>query len=185
MRGKAKAPVEFGVKLALSVTNGLCRVEYMSFDACNESKILKTAVQHYVSREGHNPERILADKLYRNRENLKYCKEHGIKLLGPALGRPCKDAETNKKQEYQDNRDRIEVERKFGLCKHSFGLGLLVTKTARTTLGSVLLSVISMNIDKLAKAFLSQKFASHFYSYHIDFSAISPIFLPSKLFFAA
>ena len=43
-----------------------------------------------IKREGHYPSRILADKIYRNRENLSYCKEHGIRLSGPALGQPKK-----------------------------------------------------------------------------------------------
>ena len=115
VRGKAKSPVEFGAKLDLSVVEGLCRIEHMSFDAYNESKILKTATEHYYQREGCYPERILADKIYRNRENLKYCKEHGIRLLGPALGRPRKDEkpDKDKAQKYKGNTDRIEVERKL------------------------------------------------------------------------
>lgn len=164
VRGKAKSPVEFGVKLDLSVVEGLCRVEYMSFDAYNESAILKIAVERYRQREGCYPQRLLADKIYRNRENLNYCKERRIKLLGPALRRPRKDAEQskNKEQEYRDNADRIEVERKFGQCKQSFGLGLITAKLAETTFSSVLWSVIAMNIDKLAKAFLSQNFLGAF-----------------------
>ena len=93
VRGKVKSPVEFGVKLDLSVVEDLCRVEYMSFDAYNESTILKAAIERYRQREGSYPQRVLADKIYRNRENLRYCKEHGIRLLGPAQGRPSKDAE--------------------------------------------------------------------------------------------
>ncbi|WP_425489450.1 transposase [Geomicrobium halophilum] len=31
---------------------------------------------------------MLADKIYLTRENLKYCKERGISLTGPKLGRP-------------------------------------------------------------------------------------------------
>ena len=158
VRGKAKAPVEFGVKFDLSVTNGFCRVEYMSFNAYNESSVLVQAVERYKEREGHYPVRILADKIYRNRANLQYCKERGIRLSGPALGRPRKDAERDRKQEYKDNTDRIEVERQFSVCKGSFVLGLITTRLAETTFSSVLLSIIAMNIDKMAKAILSANF---------------------------
>ena len=58
------------------------------------------------------------------------------------------------KTEYKDNKDRIEVERKFSLAKRKFGLGLLYTKLKNTTEASILLSVIAMNIDRLAAMFV-------------------------------
>ena len=67
VRGKAKSPVEFGAKLDLSVDEtGICRLEKLSFDAYNESKVLKTAIENYKQRTGHYPERVLADQIYRN-----------------------------------------------------------------------------------------------------------------------
>ena len=67
-------------------------------------------------------------------------------------GRPKKDADSKaeKKIAYQDNTDRIEVERKFSLAKCKFGLGLLLTKREDTTRASIVLSIIAMNIDRLA-----------------------------------
>ena len=82
-----------------------------------------------------------------------YCKEHGIRLSGKRLGRP-KQQETDKKTEYKDSKDRIEVERTFSLAKRKFGLGLLCTKLKNTTEASILLSVIAMNIDRLAAMFI-------------------------------
>ena len=55
-----------------------------------------------------------------------------------------------KKTAYQDNTDRIEVERKVTLAKRKFGLGLLLTKREDTTKASIVLSIIAMNIDRLA-----------------------------------
>lgn len=55
---------------------------------------------------------------------------------------------------YQDNTDRIEVERKFSLAKRKFGLGLLLTKREDTTKASIVLSIIAMNIDRLAAMLL-------------------------------
>jgi hypothetical protein len=71
--------------------------------------VLIPAIENYYKRNGHYPERVLADKIYRNRINLVYCKEHGIRLAGPALGRPGKDTVIDKRTEYIDSVDRIEV----------------------------------------------------------------------------
>ena len=154
VRGKAKSPVEFGAKLDLSVDEtGMCRIEKLSFDAYNESAVLKTAIANYRERTGHYPERVLVDQIYRNRENISYCSNLGIRLSGKKLGRPKKDADSKaeKKIAYQDNTDRIEVERKFSLAKRKFGLGLLLTKREDTTRASIVLSIIAMNIDRLAR----------------------------------
>ncbi len=157
VRGKAKSPVEFGAKLDLSVDEtGMCRIEKLSFDAYNESAVLKTAIANYRERTGHYPERVLVDQIYRNRENISYCSNLGIRLSGKKLGRPKKDADSKaeKKIAYQDNTDRIEVERKFSLAKRKFGLGLLLTKREDTTRASIVLSIIAMNIDRLVAMLL-------------------------------
>ena len=39
----------------------MCRIEKLSFDAYNESAVLKTAIANYKRRTGHYPERVLVD----------------------------------------------------------------------------------------------------------------------------
>lgn len=156
VRGKAAAPVEFGAKMDLSLDEkGMARIEKMSFDAYNESDVLIAAVDRYFERIGHYPERILADKIYRNRNNLAYCREHGIRLSGPSLGRPKKNAGSDKKVEYKDNADRIAVERAFVLAKQKYGLGLITSRLDETTRCSIALSVIAMNVDRICRSLLS------------------------------
>ena len=154
VRGKAKAPVEFGAKLDISVANGFVRLEKQSFDAYNEATCLQEEIERYKSREGCYPQRVLADKIYRNRDNLNFCKERGIRLSGPALGRPRKDALTDKKLEYADICDRVEVERKFSLAKRKCGLGLIMTKLRLTTEHVVAISILLLNLRKVLYAFL-------------------------------
>ena len=152
VRGKASAPVEFGPKLDVSIdSEGHGRVEKVSFDAYNESGNLVAAVERYRERTGQYPERVLADKIYRTKENRAYCRENGIRLSGPKLGRPSKDAGADKKQEYQDNTDRIEVERFFSRSKRCFGMGLIVTKLETTQLTSVALSVFVSNLFRIQR----------------------------------
>ena len=70
VRGKAGKPVEFGAKLDISVVDGWTRLECCPFDACNEAGNLREMAERFRAREGHYHSQILADKIYRNRENL-------------------------------------------------------------------------------------------------------------------
>lgn len=156
VRGKAKAPVEFGAKLDISVVNGFTRLEYHSFDAYNEALKLSDMIERYKERTGSYPERILADKIYRNRENLAYCAERKIRLSGPALGRPKKDEIRDKKQDYIDEAERVEVERKFSLAKRKCGIGLIVTRLKETTCHCLAMSVLLLNLRKIGKVLLAE-----------------------------
>lgn len=169
VRGKAKAPVEFGAKLDVSIdSEGYGRLEKVSFDAYNESGSLIEAVERYRLRTGNYPERILADQIYRTRANRAYCKKHGIRLSGPKLGRPSPNVKTDKKQEYQDNADRIEVERYFSRSKRCYGLGCIVTKLEETQLTSIALSVFVSNLFRIQRRKLLRLFWQFFrYVTHI------------------
>ena len=58
--------------------------------------------ERFRAREGHYHGRILADKIYRNREDLGYCKAHGIRLSCPTQGQPKKSETRDKAQDYRD-----------------------------------------------------------------------------------
>ena len=155
VRGKVKTPVEFGAKLDLSLdSEGYGRIEKISFEAYNESTCLKEAVERFKERSGYYPEWVLADQIYRTRENWSYCKEHGIRLSGSKLGRLSANAKVDKKQEYQDNADRIEVERTFSLSKRCYGMDCITTKLEETQLTSITLSVFVTNLFKIQKRIL-------------------------------
>ena len=154
VRGKAGKPVEFGAKLDISVVDGWTRLECCSFDAYNEAGNLQAMVERFRAREGHYPSRILADKIYRNRENLSYCKERGIRLSGPALGRPRKDDIRDKAQDYLDECERVEVERRFSLAKRKCGMGLVTAKLQETAAHVIAMSVLVLNLRKIQYALL-------------------------------
>ncbi len=135
VRGKAHANTEFGAKLHVSLVNGYARIERLDFEPYNESEDLWKAVARYRERYGCYPERILADKIYRNRQTLAFCKEHGIRLSGPALGKPPKDQNLSrqaKRQEYQDSCDRNAVEGTFGTSKTAYGLSRVMVHLPET-----------------------------------------------------
>ena len=154
VRGKAGKPVEFGAKLDVSVVDGWTRLECCSFDAYNEAGNLQEMTERFRAREGHYPSRILADKIYRNRENLSYCKMHGIRLSGPALGRPKKGETREKAQDYRDECERVEVERRFSLAKRKCGMGLVTAKLRETAAHVIAMSVLVLNLRKIQCAFL-------------------------------
>lgn len=85
--GKSKAKTEFGAKLSIAVVvvNGIAFVDTFSFNSYNEGEHteFKNTVEKYRERFGMNPQRILADKIYRNRKNSQGCKEKGIRMSGP------------------------------------------------------------------------------------------------------
>jgi len=146
VRGKVGKPVEFGSKLDISVVNGWSRLECFSFNAYNEAGNLQAMAERFRTREGHYPIRILADKIYRNRDNLHYCKERGIHLTRPALGRPKKDEIRDATQNFIDECERVEVERRFSLAKRKCGLGLIMTKLQDTIAHSVAMSILVLNL---------------------------------------
>ena len=127
-------------------------MEYCSFDAYNEAGNLQEMAERFRKREEHYPSRILADRIYRNRENLNYCKAHGIRLSGPSLGRPRKGETRGKAQNYRDECERVEVERRFSLAKRKCGMGLVTAKLRETVAHVIAMSVLVLNLRKIQYA---------------------------------
>lgn len=108
---------------------------------------LTAVVEDYYRKFDSYPEAVLADKIYQTRSNRAFCKERGIRLTGPALGRP-KTGEADRKQKrqmYKDACDRNAVEGRNGNAKRRFGLDLIAARldeTAKTEAALILLGCI-------------------------------------------
>ena len=63
-------------------------------------------------------------------------------------------ADRNKVQDYQDECERVEVERKFSLGKRKCGMGLVTAKLEDTAAHVVALSILLLNLRKIQYAFL-------------------------------
>ena len=157
VRGKAGRRFEFGQKLALSVVNGYTFIERQSFDNFNEGISLIASVERYKEIHGCYPEAVQADQIYRNRNNLSFCKDHGIRLSGPRLGRPGKDAQRDRALEYQDRCERNIIEARNGMAKRRFGLDLITAILPESALTEAALQILCMNarICLLLRFFLS------------------------------
>lgn len=158
-RGKAKASTEFGAKLEVMHINGFSYVSKLEWDNYNEGTYLIESVERYKEKFGFYPEAVLVDKLYRNKANLKYCKERGIRISGPRLGRPT---ETSKQEDkilaYEDSCKRNAVEGVFGVCKRKYGMNKIMSKLKETSETEISLQVLVMNLGTLLRRVFLQIF---------------------------
>ena len=161
VRGKAKSNVEFGAKISVSLVNGFSFVDRISWDSYNESGDLISQIENYHNRFGLYPKSVHADQIYRTRKNHRYCKEKGIRLCGPPLGRPKKVTEANacelkqqRRIHRQDEIDRIAIEGKFGQGKRRFTLDRIMAKLARTSEATIVISFIVMNLERILSILL-------------------------------
>ena len=169
-RGKQNADTEFGAKVEMSDIDGFLRVEDLRWDAFNESTTLQDSAENFRKAYGHYPKRVLADTIFRTRENIKYCKEHGIHLNGPKLGKPNPDPEIRKKElhlEWQESGERGDIERRFGITKRCYSLGCVTAKLKHTSEVMIYMSVLTLNIQKRLRLLL------YFLEYFVRFFAFS------------
>lgn len=146
VRGKAGKNVEFGQKLEFSVVDGFTFIDKQSFDNFNEGITLQESAEKYHERHGFWPKSILADTIFRNRENIAFCKARGIRLSGPRLGRPkAAQIEADRKQAYLDSCGRNIVESRNGIAKRRYGLDLILSYLSCTSKTEAALVVFAMN----------------------------------------
>ena len=152
VRGKARQGTEFGAKISASSYDGFVFLDHISWDNFYESKDLKAQVEAFKSHTGYYPESVHVDQIYRTRENRAWCKEKGIRISGPPLGRPNKAIRlAQKKQALLDERIRNGIEGKFGQGKRRFGLNLIMTKLPNTSETAIALTFLVMNLNTLLR----------------------------------
>lgn len=146
VRGKSQSKTEFGSKIHVSYVSGVVFLDELSWDAFNEGSHMKKYVEQYKERLGFYPEEVLADKIYCTRENRKYLKNIGIKLIAKPLGRPSKSAV----KEYVRPGERNPIEGKFGQAKTGYGMNRIKARlkdTSETWIASI---IMVLNLVKLA-----------------------------------
>ena len=150
VRGKAGKAVEFGAKISASNVNGFVFLDKLSWDNYNESGDLQERIEEYKRETGCYPESVHVDKIYRTKANRAYCKERGIRMSGPPLGRPPKEVSKEKKKEARsDERVRNAIEGKFGQGKRKFSLGRVMAKLPETSETVIAMNFLVMNLSTL------------------------------------
>jgi len=154
VRGKAKAAVEFGAKISVSVRNGFAFLHRISWDPYNEAEDLIPQAEKYKQDHGCYPERICADRIYINTKNRNFCIKNKIRLSGKRLGRPPKDPviiAAHKQQLTADQRKRNEVEGCFGSGKRKYSLDLIMARLPRGAEASISMAFVVMCSEKIRR----------------------------------
>lgn len=158
VRGKAKAKVEFGAKLDISLQDGYAFIETLSWDAFNECNDLQSAAENYKKRYGYYPANIIADAIYHTSVNKKWCTGNQIKLIGKALTKTTLSKMTalERKAHKQKHNSRNHVEGKFGQGKNGYELNEIKARYSNTSKSWIAAIIFVMNILHFAgRSFLS------------------------------
>lgn len=95
---------------------------------------------------------MLADTLYRNRASLKLCKDLGIKICGPKLGRHPKHVDAEQRRQDTDAENcRGVIERRCAFMKGTLGLDLVNTRTAESLAVKIDQAIVLSNVLALLR----------------------------------
>lgn len=146
VRGKARAKVEFGAKIHVSVIDGISFVDELSWDAFNEGSRMEQYVDMFRNRFGCYPREILADQIYctRANRNMLKGKGNGILLKAKPLGRP------SALSIHVSPGERNPIEGKFGQAKTAYGLGRIKARLKETSESWIAGIFLVLNLVKLA-----------------------------------
>jgi IS5 family transposase len=147
VRGKDKAKVEFGSKLQVSLVGGFTFIDRLSWEAFNEGQCLLESVERYKRRFGYYPKEVLADQIYCNRENRRWMKEKGIRLVAKPLGRPAARAVAV----HLRPGERNPIEGKFGQGKLAYGLDCIKAKLKETSESWVACIALVLNLVNMTR----------------------------------
>jgi hypothetical protein len=154
VRGKAGTPVEFGAKLSVSLRDRYVFLDRIDWNNFNESGDLKAQIEAFKEATGVYPESVHVDRIYRTCSNRAFCKERGIRLSGPPLGRPPVNvSDEKKKQAKEDERVRNAIEGKFGVSKRRFSLNRVMAKLPNTSQTAIAITFLVMNLSALLRWF--------------------------------
>ncbi|HEY9298651.1 MAG TPA: IS5 family transposase [Phormidium sp.] len=174
VRGKAGTPVEFGAKLSASCVDEYVFLDRISWDNFNESADLRSQIEAFKDYTGYYPQSVHVDKIYRKRDNRAWCKERGIRISGPPLGRPAVNISTEtKKQALDDEKIRNSIEGKFGQGKRGFGLNRIMTKLAHTSETAIAITFLVMNLSVILRQIFWSNFRFNYFFFVVNYQNLS------------
>ena len=79
--------------------------------------------------------------------NREWCKERGIRMSGPPLGRRSAHvSKATKKQAQEDEKARLAIEGKFGQAKRRFNIERVMAKLDNTSQTAIGIAFLVMNL---------------------------------------
>lgn len=156
MRGKAKAPVEFGAKIAVSLVNWYLSLEHLSWDAFDEGGL---------SRRLWNVTMNTQARIHRGtgRQSLPHPGKPAVPqgarhpFVRPKPDRPLRDKALHRQQlleERMESGERSAVESAFGVGKLRYGLDLIMELLQNTSEVAIHTSILMMNLWRCLKDLL-------------------------------
>ena len=129
------------------------------WDNYDEGGDLKLQLERFRELYGCYPELLLADRKYLTRENRRYLKDYGIRIVGKPLGRPPKQKFTGyrKYKTRKEQNMRNHVEGKFGRGKNGYDLNRIRARRQDTSESWISAILFVMNLTKLLK--VARKYA--------------------------
>jgi predicted nucleic acid-binding Zn finger protein len=167
-RGKENKPTEFGAKVHMLQTGGVCLIEHLSFSAFNECKRLQSSTTTHQLLFGACHQ-ISADKIYATNENRRFCTKNKIFTGFVAKGRPPKKEIKQLKAALNKERS-TRLEGAFGNHKNHYGLAKVKARKESTEVIWIFFGVWTANtvyITKKRQAFQTQKEKNNHHSLKI------------------
>jgi IS5 family transposase len=148
VRGKARAAVEFGAKISVSVRNGFAFLHRISWDQYNKAEEMISHVKEYKQEHGHYPERDCADHIHLNTKNKDFCSRFIIRQSGNRLCRPPKDQEINAAHNQQAHCSPAEAQRGgrmlFGPGKRKYSIDLTMDRLPKGAENSISMAFLAI-----------------------------------------
>jgi len=163
VRGKAKASVEFGAKINVSLQDGYARIDHFDWEAYHEGCDLTQQVEGYKNIRGYYPELLQVDKIFLGRSNRIWLKEHGIRHTGDPLGRKPKRENISaaiKRKQRKESAERNQIEGKFGQAKRGYDLNNIKARLSTTSMSWVGAIFFVMNLIRHGKGLFLAFFES-------------------------
>lgn len=157
VRGKENKPVEFGAKVHMVQIDGINFMEYIDFEAYNESTRLMQGVylvRKYTGKCTH----LGADAIYATNKNRSYCSKENIYTSFVRKGK----AGTNENQRSQMQnilaKDRsTRMEGSFGTEKNHYGLKRILARTKANEMVWIFFGIHTANLCRIIDRIQSLK----------------------------
>ena len=156
IRGKETKSVEFGAKVNNIQIDGISFIEHISFKDFNEGVRLKDCIRLQQQLTRVRVKALVADSIYANNANRKFCTKYHISTSFKRKGRAAKDEPLRKILRSELSRERAtRLEGSFGTQKQHYSLARIKARNRKTEMLWIFFGIHTANavcmIEKVEK----------------------------------